>query len=318
MAKIPQTQDPTLSAIDLMMERGQESRSRNYLGASSIGESCERKLWLGFRWVKKGFIEAAGLRRINDGHRGEDVVADMIRLVPGIELSTEKEPGVQHSFEDLGGHFRGNCDGLLTGLIQSPEKLHVWECKVVNETKFKKLASLKISKGEDEALKNWDYVYYAQAQVYMHYFGAKKHYLTVGSPGVRDLTSAVTHYNQGDAEKFIAKAERIIFAPRPAGKISSDPAWHECKYCNFHSMCHESDFPRNKSCRTCLHSSPLKTGGWKCELHNKELDQEAQLNGCGQHLFIPDLIPGEQVNSGPNWVEYVMKDGKVWIDSTTT
>ena len=316
MAKIPQTQDPTLSAIDLMMERGQEIRSRNYLGASSIGESCERKLWLGFRWLKKGFIEAAGLRRINDGHRGEDVVANMIRLVPGTELSTEKEPGVQHSFEDLGGHFRGNCDGLLTGLIQSPEKLHVWECKVVNETKFKKLASLKISKGEDEALKNWDYVYYAQAQVYMHYFGATRHYMTVASPGVRDLVSVRTKYVQAEAEKFIEKAKRIIFAAKPPSKITEDPAWHECKYCTFHSMCHDQEFPTRKSCRTCLHSTPLKTGGWKCEFHNKDLDQDAQLTGCEHHLFIPDLIPGEQINSGPNWVEYKMGDGSVWIDTS--
>jgi hypothetical protein len=34
-------------------------------------------------------------------------------------------------------------------------------------------------------------------------------------------------------------------------------------------------------------------------------------------LFVPDLIPGEQINSGPNWVEYKMPGGAVWIDKTT-
>lgn len=314
MVKIPEVNDPTLSAIDVVMEANQERGTRGYLGASSIGDSCDRKLWLGFRWVKKGFIEAAGLRRINDGHRGEQVVADMLQKVPGLDLSTEQEPGVQHSFEDLGGHFRGNADGLLIGLLQDPTTLYVWECKVVNETKFKKVASLKVAKGEKEALKNWDYVYYAQAQIYMHYFKAPKHYLTVASPGVRDLVSVITDYDKGDAEKFIEKANRIIFAPRPAGKISDNPAWHECKYCNFHSMCHEQDMPRSKSCRTCLHSTPLKTGGWKCELHKKPINIDEQKAGCPSHLFIPDLIPGEQVNSGPNWVEYKLKSGDVWTD----
>ena len=315
MVKLPEIEDRTLKAVDAALEAEQESRPRNYLGASAIGDVCDRKLWLNFRWVKRGFIEAAGLRRINDGHRGELVLADMLRKVVGLDLSTEKEPGVQHSFEAIGGHFRGNCDGLLTGLIQDPDTLYVWECKVINDIKYKKLVSLKM-KSEKDALKNWDYVYYAQAQIYMHFFNAPKHYLTAASAGVRDITSVVTEYDQAEAEKFIEKAKRIIFAPRPAGKISSDPAWHECKYCSFHSMCHEDDMPRNKSCRTCLHSSPLKTGGWKCELHKKDLNMEDQQKGCEHHLFVPDLIPGEQINSGPNWVEYSLKGGAVWIDKS--
>jgi hypothetical protein len=314
MVKLPELQDPTLLAIDQVLESTQEVRSRPYLGASAIGDPCDRKLWMNFRWVKRGFIEAAGLRRINDGHRGEQVVADLLRGVPGMDLSTEKEPGVQHSFEFLGGHFRGNCDGLLTGLLQDPETLYVWECKIINDAKFKKLQKL-VEANPSTALRNWDYVYYAQAQIYMHFFNAKKHYLTAGSPGVRDLTSVITEYDQGEAEKFIERARRIIFSSRPALKISNDPAWHECKYCSFHSMCHEDDMPRHKSCRTCLHSSPLKTGGWKCELHNKDLDMEAQAKGCESHLFVPDLIPGEQVNSGPNWVEYKLKGGTIWIDT---
>ena len=95
MVKIPNLQDPTLVAIDEALERTQESRPRNYLGASGVGETCERKLWAGFRWVKDRHIEASGLRRMTDGHPGELVVADMLRLVEGSELSTEREPGQQ-------------------------------------------------------------------------------------------------------------------------------------------------------------------------------------------------------------------------------
>lgn len=313
MVKMPEIDDPTLNAIDVVMEANQERRTRGYLGASIIGDTCERKLWLGFRWVKRGFIEAAGLRRINDGHRGEQVVADMLRTVPGLDLSTEKELGVQHSFEDLGGHFRGNADGLLIGLLQDPTTLYVWECKVINEVKFKKLQKLKLE-NEGAALKAWDYVYYAQAQIYMHYFKAPKHYLTAASPGVRDLVSVITEYNKGDAEMLIQKAKRVIFSPRPAGKISDNPAWHECKFCSFHGNCHNDEFPSQKSCRTCLHSTPLPTGDWRCELKKVPLDMPAQQAGCDKHLFLPDLIPGEQLDSGPSWVEYKLKDGSVWQD----
>jgi len=314
MAKLPDIEDPTLRAVDLAMEAAQRSEPRGYLGASAIGDSCNRKLWMSFRWVKRSFIAAPGLRRINDGHRGELIVAQMLRAVPGISLSTEVAPGVQHSFEDLGGHFRGNCDGLITGLLQDPQTMHVWECKIVNEQKFKKLQKLRDT-DQSTALKNWDPVYYAQAIMYMHYFKATRHYLTAGSPGVRDLTSVVTEYDKKEAEKLIERAKRIVFSSRPPLKISNDPAWHECKYCTFHSLCHEREMPQRKSCRTCLHSTALEDGKWKCELHQKELDLKDQEAGCDSHLFVPDLIPGEQVNAGPNWVEYKMEGGTVWIDT---
>lgn len=314
MVKIPTLQDPTLIALDEALEKNQRMSTRQYLGASSIGESCERKLWLSFRWASKSFIEAAGIRRIEDGHRGERVLADWLRLIPGVDLSTEQEPGVQHNFEDLGGHFRGNCDGLITGLVQSPKRLHVWECKIVNEQKFKKLHALKVSKGEENALREWDYVYYAQAQIYMHYFRAERHYLTAGSPGVRDIVSVRTEYSQGDAEKFINKAKRIIFAKRPATKISSDPAWHECKFCTFNGMCHNSEMPQQKSCRTCMYSTPTPEGTWKCEKHDHLLTTEMQVKGCGDHLFHLDLVPGEQTDYGDGWVEYTLSDGTKWIN----
>ena len=157
-------------------------------------------------------------------------------------------------------------------------------------------------------------MYYAQAQIYMHYFEAEWHYLTTASPGVRDIISVRTRYDKAEAEKLIKRAHRIIFAPKPAGKISENPAWHECKYCTFHGMCHEQDMPKQKSCRTCLHSTPLETGGWHCDRHGISLSIEMQQAGCPNHLYVPDLIPGEQINSGPNWVEYKLKGGEVWID----
>lgn len=312
MAKIPTVQDPTLVALDKALEDAQYNSPRQYLGASAIGEACERKLWLNFHWAKGSFIEASGLRRIEDGHRGERILADWLRLVPGVNLSTETESGAQHSFEDLGGHFRGNCDGLITGLLQSPKKLHVWECKIVNEQKFKKLNSLKLTAGEENALFQWDPIYYAQAQVYMHYFKAERHYLTAGSPGVRDITSVRTEYNEDDARKYIEKAKRIIFAKRPPAKISDNPAWYECKFCSFHSMCHEEEFPQQISCRTCMHSTPLENGVWKCEKHEQLLTLDMQRSGCVDHLFHPDLVPGEQVDYGEGWVEYKLKDGTTW------
>ena len=309
-------QDPTLLALDEALENAQHREARPYLGASGIGENCDRKLWMNFRWTKRPFIEAAGIRRIEDGHRGERVLADWLRLV--VDLSTEKEPGVQHSFEDHGGHFRGSCDGLVTGLLQSPDTLHVWECKIVNEQKFKKVSSLKATRGEENALKEWDYIYYAQAQVYMHYFGAKRHYMTVGSPGVRDIVSILTDYSEAEAKRLIEKAKRIIFATRPPSKVSEDPAWHECKFCHLNGLCHNDEMPRQRSCRTCMYSTPMANGTWKCEKHDHLLTVNMQKAGCNDHLFHPDLVPGEQTDYGEGWIEYTLRDGTKWNDRSNS
>jgi hypothetical protein len=99
-------------------------------GASAIGHPCDRKLWYGFRWASRRSIDTA----IADGHRGEKTMAERLRLVPGIQLWTvDPESGGQISVVDHSGHFCGNLDGIILGLLQAPE-IWLWEHKVVNDT----------------------------------------------------------------------------------------------------------------------------------------------------------------------------------------
>ena len=39
-----------------------------------------------------------------------------------------------------------------------------------------------------------------------------------------------------------------------------------------------------------------------------------QRRGCDHHLYIPDLVPGEAVDSGDDHVVYHMNTGATWID----
>ena len=84
--------DPTLEALDREIEKaGNDERIRPYFGASSVGHPCEKKLWLGWRWTVKRRIPAKGLRAIEDGHRGELLMAARLRAVPGLTLWTMDE-----------------------------------------------------------------------------------------------------------------------------------------------------------------------------------------------------------------------------------
>jgi hypothetical protein len=233
-------QDPTLAAVDKAMEE-REARMprRTYLGMSAIGGECSRKLWYSYHQPEPERFNAATLRRFADGHRSEDLMADRLRLVDGITfLTLDPESGRQFEVTDLDGRFKGHMDGVIKGILQAPHSWHVWEGKCVNEKKFAKFQSLKQKRGEKETLKEWDPVYYAQAQCYMGYAEMSRHYLTVCTPGGRDWDSCRTEFNKADFEAIKDKAKRILEARVPLAKISNDPNWHVCKWCHYSEKCH--------------------------------------------------------------------------------
>jgi hypothetical protein len=62
--------------------------------------------------------------------------------------------------------------------------------------------------------------------------------------------------------------------------------------------------------------TPSQDGGWHCAHFEKRLSAEEQRAGCGAHLLIPDLIPGEQFDADPEgaWIDYRKPDGTIWRD----
>ena len=243
MAKLPAIdKDPTLEAMDRCIEeRARQEPRRNYLGMSAIGHPCERKLYYDYRSTVRKAHDAATLKRFEDGHRGEALMADRLRLVHGITLLTvDPETGKQFGFQDHDGEFRGHMDGAIHGLLQASAAWHCWEHKCVKEEKQAKLVKLKAEKGEKNALAEWDEIYYAQAMLYLHYSGMDRHYLTVSTPGERSTVSCRTDANPEVALKLIEKAKRIIDAPFPLARISNDPSWWQCRWCDHIDTCHKT------------------------------------------------------------------------------
>lgn len=303
MAKLPTIQDPTLAAVDAALEARENAQpARRYLGMSSIGKSCSRALWYSFRWCARPSFSASTLKRFADGHHGEDVQAERLRMVPGVRLHTHTADGSQYGFSDLGGHFRGHMDGVIEGLLQAPKTPHVWEHKQTDEKKQQKLEALKIELGEKNALAQWDAVYYAQGVLYMHYAGISRHYLTCATPGGRHTISCRTEANEAEALRLKAKAARIIATDSPdkLDKISESPAWYECKLCDARDLCHGQAIPP-VNCRTCIHATPEMDGDgrWSCaKFGGATIPEDVERTGCGvAHLYIPALLS--------NWAEQV-------------
>jgi CRISPR/Cas system-associated exonuclease Cas4 (RecB family) len=231
--------DPTLEAMHRAAEaRKAEEPQRDYLGASMIGDPCERKVWYTFNGYPRKPIEAKGVYAIEDGYRSEDLVAARLRMVEGIELWTHDENGKQFGFMSEDGKRGGHIDGVILGLLQAPQTPHLWENKAVNEKKFNDLKKLIDSVGEKNALEQWDEIYFVQAQIYMHEFKLDRHYLTVCTPGARDITSCRTEYQPKKYTAIDAKTKRVMNAKTPPVRISEDRAFFRCKWCDFQEVCH--------------------------------------------------------------------------------
>jgi hypothetical protein len=230
--------DPTLDALREVLAKS-DDKPRHYLGASEIGDKCERKLWYSLNMPELARpMELRGRLATGDGHRAEAWMAEQLAKLPFIQIEVTQPDGMQFGFIDMENKFKGHADGFITGLLQAPATRHVWEHKCVNEKKFELFKKAKADYGEKGALEKWDYLYYAQAVTYMEYFGCTRHYLTVTTPGCRDFDSARTNEDKVLASALRSKARRIIDYASPPYGISTNPNWFECKFCNFREVCH--------------------------------------------------------------------------------
>lgn len=233
MVKIPERGDPTLLAIDAILEAETNNQPRRtYIGASGLGD-CARKLWYRYHTDMRETFTANTIRLFNDGHRVEEVMAAHLRKVPGIQLWTHDENGKQFGFVD--GPIGGNCDGVILGLIQAPTTPHVWECKATEEKKFAEFLKLR-NEDEKTALQKWNPTYYAQAVLYMEKLALDRHYTTVCTPGMRNYTSCRTEANPVFARALLEKGKRIAGAKEPPERIGG-PDWYQCKWCAFYDVC---------------------------------------------------------------------------------
>lgn len=228
MVDIPQRQDPTLQAIRFSLHGGEK---RDYLGASYVGHDCARRVWYTHNTPQN--FDSDTLLRFADGHRSEAAMAEMLRRVHGVELWTEDGQGNQFGFED--GNFKGHIDGVIRGLLHAPRTTAIWEHKSTEAlSDFRKHKEKHGTKG---ALSQWNYTYYVQAQIYMHYFDLKRHYLTVASPGLRDFDSAWTEYDKAVALKYIDRAHKLLAQDtEPPRAYNSQTDWR-CRMCPFSREC---------------------------------------------------------------------------------
>lgn len=283
---------------------------REHLGASLIGDPCKRKLWYSFRWVLIKKFDGRMLRLFERGKEEETKFNNELRAIGCKVIDLDPSTGKQYTFADCMGHFGGSMDAALLGLRESPKTWHVGEYKTSNDKKFQELCKNKVEKAQPR--------HYSQMQCYMGWSGMERALYLCTNKNDDSIYQERVKFDREHFEKMRTKALEIIKSPEPLEKLSDDPAWYQCKMCEFHSLCHENRVAQ-VNCRTCAHSTPIDGGKWKCEALESEIDKARQMEGCPNHLMNPKLVPyAEMVDADqakvPKWVQYKKQDGKLFYN----
>ncbi|NOX39861.1 MAG: oxidoreductase [Alphaproteobacteria bacterium] len=283
MVAIPEKNSPTRDAIYAAYEAQRGDGFRAHLGASIIGKACMRALWYDFHWTTPAQYAGRILRLFETGQREEERLVRNLRDTGATVLEVDPETGRQFSVEAYGGHFGGSLDAVAIGILEAPKTWHVVEFKTHGVKSFRDLCAKGVEASKPQ--------HTAQMQVYMHLTDITRAiYIAVCKD--TDALYVERIYADADAgQRLLTKARRVIYAPKPLSRISEDPAWFECRFCDHHDLCH-GDALAARNCRSCLHAAPVE-GGWHCARHDCGLSVADQRAACPDHLFISDLVTDE-------------------------
>jgi len=305
MAQLPSPTSPTVAAIYAAYEADADTGYRAHLGASLIGTECLRAIWYSFRWATRAQHTGRLLRLFDTGNLAEARFVADLRRVGVTVLDLDPASGRQWTLRDTGGHFGGSMDAVAIGLPEAPTTWHVCEFKTHSAKSFAKLKADGVAGSKP--------LHWAQMQAYMQLAGLDRAFYLAVCKDTDELYQERLHHDAEAGLRILAKAERIIGSARPPSRISEDPTWWQCRFCDHHAVCHGDAAPV-RHCRACLHATPVDSGAWHCRRHDHPLRRQDQEAGCAAHLFIPDLVPGEQLDAGEDWVGYRMRDGSEWRD----
>lgn len=219
--------------IDAALERSRENEApREYLGASRIGEECDRKLAYEYMKVPGRPFTPRTLRIFAAGHLFEDMVADWLRA-GGFDLRVKNARGGQFGFEAMGGRIKGHIDGCI---VDGPDIGYVypggWECKSLNDRSWTDTVKKGVKKSKP--------VYFSQMQLYMGYLELPWFLFSAINKNTSEIyhelvtyDAAVTQALSDRAVDIIRTAEAGVLPPR----ISNDPNFFKCRFCDHHGPC---------------------------------------------------------------------------------
>lgn len=254
------------------------SEHRNHLGSSVIGDPCSRKLWFGFRWVKLEQHEGRMRRLFNRGHEEEERFFNILTWMGFFVREIDPATNKQYKFSKVGGHYGGSSDSLmLLPWFRNEEDRILAEFKTHNIKSFDKL--------EKDGLKLTKPLHFAQMCSYGREFKTRYGLYCAVCKDNDKIFFDFVELDWQYAELLERKAQDIITSQIAPQRISEQPSFFECRYCNFQGVCHYAE-PVERNCRSCQFAMPEDQARWRCTRFNDYIPQEFVKIGCDQHTSI--------------------------------
>ena len=317
MALIPV---PNNFTVDAIYAAYAASRARSYEGlgisVSSLGKECDRSVWYDFRWAAPQEV-ITGLKAITfeTGEIEEDRLLNSLRMIGAEVVTADARTGRQETVRAVFGFVRGKIDGKVLGLPEAPKTWHVVECKSAGEKYFKAIVKA-------QSVRVGYYDHWVQLNTYCHLLGYDRGLYMVRNKNTGEIYCERIETDHDQAIRMLANAERIVAMHEPPAKLWPNPkakTAFKCGFCRSKDICHNGAFPR-VNCRTCIHATAerLDNATVSCARWTKPLTPDEQREGCGAHLYLPALVPGEMLDADDEaeTITYRLRDGSTWVDGS--
>ena len=224
-------------AVDKAIVAGEEKRERRkYIGASSIGDECQRKIqyrYLNYPIDPNKAFTARTLRIFQFGHEIEDYASKWLRGA-GFDLRTEDKDGKQFGFSIADGEIKGHIDGVVCSGPADMSYPSLWECKSSNDSKFKAFVRHGVAKANP--------VYATQIALYQTYMDLYENpaLFTVVNKNTSEVYYELVPYDKNLAQKASDRAVNILTAAKAGDilpRIAQSKDFFLCKFCEFRETC---------------------------------------------------------------------------------
>jgi hypothetical protein len=268
--------DKVKNAVDDYSVQSLTGEHRDHLGASVIGMECHRAIWYAWRWVKFEIFSGRMLRLFERGTLEEQRFIKLLRGIGTTVWEVNPATGKQFRIYGCSGHFGGSGDsvGILPQLPNEPVLL---EFKTHNLKSFLYLINNGVKKAKPQ--------HYSQMCKYGEYYKFKYGLYCAVNKNDDDLWFELVELDWRLAHDLENKAADIIQAKIPPNRISDQPSYFTCKYCNFADICHNNT-PVEINCRSCKMCIPIENAEWKCIRYNQVIPPEFIKKGCQYHVSI--------------------------------
>lgn len=234
--------DTVNNLIDASLQaRNAEAPPRDYLGASTLGKLCSRALQYSYTHTSPDQpFSGRTLRIFEMGHAIEGMALNWLTGA-GFTIHSKQADGRPFGFSAAGGKIQGHVDGIVqaappeTG-IACPA---IWECKSMNARSWKQTS--------EKGLKASKPAYAVQVALYQAYMEGSIPGVSLNPAlfsAVNKDTSEIYHelvpFDAVLAQEASDRGVNILRATQAKEtlpRISIDPAYFECRFCDWKRQC---------------------------------------------------------------------------------